>query len=172
MPDPGGNIPPCIMQIYKVNIATAASSQTSISTTVPGVWDACSISMLKQASQGKPTTNGYALQGLDDFQRIEYQFNDSSNSMVAFPIITREEANYNGRKSMAPPGQVSSESASLAGRQFVAPRSDTNFMLGLQFGELLNLSNQKFGFTLYSNDPAAAGGALLIYMWFRGQVAV
>jgi hypothetical protein len=142
----------------KLNLKqTLQSGFSSVSTKVPAVASAVSCSFIKQSHEYVANLNHIETETVPLVDRLVFAFNDSTNKYITFPIEHRMEILERYLQSMSNAGvnNVSLEKV----------EANQAFGVGLAFGEIINLANQKFQIQLTSGIKNTE--PYVIYMYFH-----
>lgn len=175
-----GKLVPTQMEIYNVYRASLETSNQNISTFVPALCDAVTISFIPLAEEGVAKLNylrcavplGKAPFGASSqdqmneygLERIIFAVNDVDSAVVNFTMQSREEICMNGLRSLRSPAVKYSELI----RHFREPSSD-RYLAGLNFGGLLDFSQNKFSCEMLSQSQ---GRPQVVYCFFRCSVTM
>jgi len=138
------------------------SSNASINSRVPAVCNACSISFLKASRENQIVSDNLALEVPPKIDEIQFLFNDSTNIMQQY--TQNEYGEYLE-------GYL--DSLKSAGVHQVSPnniKGNSVFGIGQNFGQAVDLSNQKFGVQVKSS--AGTNNAYIMYQYFHSQISV
>ena len=138
------------------------SSFASIQTKVPAICRGVTISFLKQSAENAERENNTQLMKVEGLNEVQYLFNDSTNSLISYILRDYEEVVSRAIDSVYDSGKNNATMNNLADNQ--------GFLAGLDFGGMVDLRNQKFGFQLESAITSA--DPMVAFMYFHSQVVV
>ncbi len=147
VPDDGPQ--PVVMRTSLALKNSMTSAANNISSKVPAVCDAVSISYLPQSHEYNAAYNNVALEEPPLFHSITYSFNDALNRFVTYKIDSKVEMGRRALDSLDSDGS----------HKMTLERISTNdgFLNGLSWEALIDLSNQKFNINsltgVSSTDP-------------------
>ena len=157
---------PLQMEVIQMVRNTAESNNTNISTKVPVVARSMTILFRQQGKLDNATEIHTRLEEPPKIERIEYQFNDSTQKYVTYALESREEFLANFQQSLG--------GDPMNGKHFLPVANEYHmesfFGLGLDFGEYLDLSKNKIGFNMKSSITSNLPYA--VFMYFRGLVSL
>jgi len=154
---PDSNQNKSIVMRTRLNIKQNVNSNfTNISTKVPAVCHAVSCSFQQQDRENTATNNNLQTEALPVLDRLQFLFNDSTNKYITYEIKDREE--------MIDRYLESFHSAGVNNMSLERLKSNDGFGIGLDFGNYIDLSNQKFNLQLNSQVNSVP---YVIYMYFH-----
>lgn len=136
------------------------SSYTNVSSRVPAIADAVSLVFLQTSRDNAAFWNNQALEQLPNLTRLQFLFNNSQNEAVAYEI---EESTEFLKRFV---DSLRSSGANHASQQIVS--ANDAWGLGLAFGELIDLRNQKFN--VQFNSGADSTTPYEAFMFFHSIV--
>lgn len=136
------------------------SSFANVQTRVPAVCNAVTVSFQPQIQENTPAYNNYQLHEVPNLTQTQFLFNDSTNTLVSYLIRAVSEVQDRAIDSMKDTG-----SNSLSLQNLV---NNNGFLVGLDFGEMIDLSSSKFSLQLTSAINSAI--PLICYMYFHSFV--
>ena len=153
--DPKNNQPVNMGVVYNVK-SNILSGTASISANVPAVCDAVAINFIEAAHDSVPVYNSYKMENIHSVNEVQYLFNDSTNSLVAYRITDQQEMveRFLDAMSNSSHNQVSIDNW----------RANSGFALGLNFDEGVDLSSNRF--TLQLNSGVTNAHPCNVYMYF------
>jgi len=137
------------------------SSNANISAKVPAVCNAVSCIFLRQGDEASASTDGQALAKVA-LDSVNFLFNDNLNKHITYDLTDRGAILQNFIESIADTGHN---------------RVNANFWkgdhqgIGINWGSMVSLSNQKFNIQIKSNDISNTN-PYLINMYFHSVVSV
>ena len=142
---------------------TIESNLTSLANRVPATVQSASCVFIREKNINQPIPNSLALEVPPDVSRVEFSFNDSTTQYVTFVLEDREEILYNYQRSWGfnQKNNITLDELDHEGR---------GYGIGLPFGQLIDMTNQKFGLTLESGISNV--DKYSITMFFRGVVGI
>ena len=131
--------------------SSVQSSLASVRVQVPAICSAVSISFMKQSDENVPVLSGVECQKLPGIRDLSFLFN-SANEFITYQI---QDINEMLKRYIESFGDTGMNQVYLD-----TFRGNNGFGLGLNFRELINLSNQQFTMQVTSditnNDPVSA----------------
>lgn len=161
--DPQDKAPTNMGVVYNVK-SNILSSTASISANVPAVCDAVAISFIQDQHDSTPVYNSYKLENVQGLNEVQYLFNDSTNSLIAYVIRDQSEMVERFLDS------ISNSSHNQVSQQ--KWRSNGGFALGLNFEEPVDLSNNRFTLQLGSGANNLNLYPVNCYMYFFARAAI
>lgn len=138
------------------------SGSANIQAQVPALVNACSISFIKTSNENVGSHNNYRREVLPNLTSVQYLFNNATNEYIQYRIDNRAEWSKRAIESFR-----DTKHSELTLKDFAGNHS---FLLGLNFGEFINLTNQTFSVQLESGatstDPYTA------FLYFHSVVEV
>lgn len=119
------------------------SAFSNVSSKVPAVCNAVSVSFLRQDQEYTNNYNNVALQQPPNISSVNYLFNDNSNQFVSFEIKDRVELMERGLEGLNSGTSNSCDLTKIS--------SNEAYILGLNWGQYIDLSNQKFNTQINSD---------------------
>jgi hypothetical protein len=143
-------------QVYSGQSAT-------LQTRVPAECAGVSISFLDISKENEPTANTLDLDKVDGLNEVQYLFNDSTNQLITYRL--RSQVEWIGRylESIRDP-RTGTNAATLSNLA-----SNVSWGLGLDFGGMVDLSNQNFAIEL-ERDSASSTTQYLVYFYFNSII--
>lgn len=138
------------------------SSYNTISSKVPGVCYSVSGSLLRTVNLGSKIANTYNQDKIPNLQSLQFLFNDTQDSRVAYEIRDNSEAVERYLESFAPLGK---NSASL-----INMSASRDYGVGLSFGMPVDLSNQKF--SMIVNSDVSNSDPLTLFLYFHSEIQI
>ena len=135
------------------------SAFSNVSSKVPAVCNAMTMSFLPQSHEHQPNFNNLALERPPNISAISYLFNDSSNQFVTFEINNRVEMIKRGLESIDGGASNSSSFDNLSANE--------GYILGLNWETPVNLSNQKFN--IQTNSDISSTNPYIVYLYFHSM---
>ena len=133
------------------------SSFANIQTRVPAICSAVTVSFQPQIQENTPTYNNYQLHEVPNLIQTQFLFNSSTNTLISYLIKSISEVQTRAIDSMLDTGRNALGTQKLA--------NNNGFLVGLDFGEMIDLSNSKFSLQLQSQVSSAV--PLICYMYFH-----
>lgn len=171
VPD-AGDAPPAVMRTIVPIKSTLESDFSNVASSVPAKCDSVSISYQFQKRENKlvdingssQVWDNSALNKIPNWKSIQYIFNNSNSEYVSYIIDSEQEALKRAIESLADTGHT----------QVALDNMDDNQHLihGLSFGEMVDLSNQKFNVQIEAPDGITSGNAMVIYLYFHSMINV
>ena len=159
--DPKSAAPTRMGVIYNVK-SNILSGTASISANVPAVCDSVAINFIESAHDSVPVYSSYKCENVHSLSEVQYLFNDSTNSLVAYQITDQTELveRFIDAMSNSSHNQVSIDNY----------RANSGFGLGLRFEEAVDLSNNRF--TLQLSSGVTNVSPVNVYMYFMSTAAI
>ncbi len=133
------------------------SAFSNTSSKVPAVCDSVSVSFLRQDHEYNGNFVNTALEEPPHITKINYLFNDSTNQYVSFELKDRAMMIQQGLNSINGGESNSAQLQKLS--------SNKGFILGLNWGAMVDLSNQKFNIQLQTDIDNLE--PYIMYMFFH-----
>ena len=161
--DPQDPAPTEMGIVYNVK-SNILSGTASISANIPAVCDAMACSFIQDQHDSVPVYNSYKLENVQGLQEVQYLFNDSTNSLIAYVIRDQQEMveRFLDAMSNSSHNQVSLQKW----------RSNGAFSLGLNFETPVDLSSNRFTLQLGSNATNLNQYPVNCYMYFFARAQV
>ena len=138
------------------------SGSANIQAQVPAKVNACSISFIETSHENVGSHNNYRREVLPNLTSVQYLFNNATNEYIQYRIDNRAEWSRRAIASFR-----DTKHSELTLKNFAGNHS---FLLGLNFGEFIDLTNQTFSVQLESGatstDPYTA------FLYFHSVVEV
>ena len=161
--DPKDPSPTVMGVVYNVK-SNILSGTASISANVPAVCDSVAISFIQDQHDSVPVYNSYKLENVQGLEEVQYLFNDSTNSLIAYVIRDQQEMVERFLDS------ISNSSHNQVSQQ--KWRSNGGFALGLNFEEPVDLSKNRFTMQLGSSATNLNQYPVNCYMYFMARASV
>ena len=161
--DPKDATPTEMGVVYNVK-SNILSGTASISANVPAVCDSVAISFIQDQHDSVPVYNSYKLENVQGLEEVQYLFNDSTNSLIAYVIRDQTEMVERFLDS------ISNSSHNQVSQQ--KWRSNGGFALGLNFEEAVDLSTNRFTMQLGSAATNLNQYPVNCYMYFFSRSSV
>jgi hypothetical protein len=161
VPDDGSNQP--VACRTKLNVKQSIqSSNANINVRVNAPCDAVSISFNVQAQENSPKYNNLVCHPVPNLTSTQFLFNDQTNALVSYQIRNNAEILDRAIASF-----VDAEKNSLSPPEVA---NGDNFLMGLNFDEVIPLGNQKFSVELQSSITNLV--PLVMYMYFHSSIQI
>ena len=157
IPDDGEQPPLLLRPKYSIK-QTAQSSLFNFSANAPIKATSATISYIKQSEESNVNTNSFRLERPVNVSRLQFLLNDQSNVLLTYPLEQQEEIVQHGLSSVA---EVRDNQASLSNLY-----ANNSYVQGLNFGQIIDVSMEKFGFNLQSSISNTA--PLTCFVHFHG----
>lgn len=141
---------------------TIESNNANIRTTVPAVCQSMSCIFHEEATLNTANSNDLELQTLPDVERVQFSFNDSNNTFIAYQLKYLDEILMNYQQSWGFTGNNMINSVKLG--------NGSTYGIGLPFKQAINLSNQSIAMNIYSN--CSPTNRYAVFMLFRAIVSI
>ena len=151
--------------IHKVKYmvrSTLESGSANIQAQVPAKVNAVSISFIKSDRENVAGHNNYRREVLPDLTSVQYLFNNATNEYIQYRIDDRAEWSRRAIQSF-----VDTHHSELTLKQFAGNHS---FLLGLNLGGFIDLTNQTFSVQLESG--ATSTDPYTCFLYFHSLVEV
>jgi hypothetical protein len=142
--------------------STLESGSANIQAQVPAKVNAVSISFIKSDRENVAAHNNYRREVLPDLTSVQYLFNNATNEYIQYRIDDRAEWSLRAVQSF-----VDTKHSELSLKNFAGNHS---FLLGLNFGEFIDLTNQTFSVQLESG--ATSTDPYTCFLYFHSVVEV
>jgi len=126
--------------------STIASNMANVSSKVPAVCDSVFISFLAQDRESSRLFKNTELEKIPSLNKVRYMFNDSTNKYVSYELKKLKEMMYQGILA------VNKSNPSRNATTMAKLDASKSFMLGLDFGNMVDLTNQKFNIQIESEN--------------------
>lgn len=163
VPDNGVYAPQYNMKVSTNLKQSLQSSYASISTKVPITASSAFITCILQSNENNALRNGMKGEELPNVSEVQFIFNDAMNQEFTYTLNNREEILFNYIKAVS--NGVSTNNASLN-----TLASNQAYGLGINFGQLLDLSKSKFGVNI--NSDVSSSAPYVLYMFFSGLLSL
>ncbi len=138
------------------------SQLSNHSARVPAICDAVSMSFIRLNREISQFHMNTALEKPSNIRNVKYMFNDSTSSYVTYELKNRMEILHYGARALSTGSHNNIRSDLLSANE--------SFVAGLDFGEVIDLKNQKFNVQLdteiSSDDP------FLMYQYYHSIISV
>jgi hypothetical protein len=138
----------------KQNISSALAN---ISTKIPAVCNAVSCSFQRQSRENTMSYNNHETERLPSVKQLQFLFNDSQQEYITYQIDDQEELLDRYLQSFSSDGNNSISLNKL--------RSNKGWGIGLNFGDFIDLSKQKFNVQITSEVQST--DKYIMYMYFH-----
>jgi hypothetical protein len=138
------------------------SANANLSTRVPAVCNAVSISFLKQTKENQLHSDNHALEKPPRLDEVQFLFNDATNQLVQYQQTDFGEYMDGYLSSLKSQG-VHNASANLV-------RANSVFGIGLDFNGEVDLSNQKISVQLKSS--VSNTNQYVMFMYFHSLISL
>lgn len=139
------------------------SGNVNLQTSVPAVCRSVSCVFHEENKLNTALYNDLATEILPDIQRVNFTFNDSNNSYIAYTLKYLRELLINYQESWGGAGKNSYSLRQIAD-------DGLGFGIGINFKENIDMSNQKFGLQIVSGVNAAR--KIAVFMFFRSMIEI
>tara|TARA_Y100000361_G_scaffold136395_1_gene137016 strand:- start:502 stop:1662 length:1161 start_codon:yes stop_codon:yes gene_type:complete len=159
VPDDGSNNPiPCRT---KINVKQSiASSKANVNVRVANSCDAVSCSFQVQSQENSSKYNNLVCHPVPNLTSTQFLFNDQTNSLISYQIRNNAEILDRAIDSFVDAQKNGCSPPKIANGE--------NFLLGLNFDEMIPLGNQKFSVEIDSSITNLV--PLVMYMYFHSMV--
>ena len=155
-----GIVAPMLMKSYVNVVSSVQSTATSISARVPSQSvNGVAISFVDQATTRSALLNSYALETLQLFSGIEFLFSNTAQNFLTYTVNDQSEAIAMGLAALDHDGHSRVSSKTLKANQ--------GYLLGINFGEYVDLSVQKFTVNLSSDYALITGNPMDCHLYFQ-----
>jgi hypothetical protein len=151
---------PVVMKTKLQIKSSIQSSFANVQTRVPAVCNAVTASFQIQANENTAVNNNLELNKVPALSQTQFLFNDSTNTLVSYILKNNSEVVSRAIDSMLDTGRNSLNTQNLA--------SNNGFLLGLDFDQQVDLSQQKFSVQLNSGITSLV--PMVIYLYFHSFV--
>jgi len=139
--------------VLKTKLALKQSIQSS-------VCNAMTASFQVQANENTAVNNNLELNKVPSLSQTQFLFNSSTNTLVSYILKNNSEVIDRAIDSMLDTGRNSLSPQNLD--------NNNGFLLGLDFDDMVDLSNQRFSVQLTSGITSLV--PMIIYMYFHSFV--
>lgn len=147
----------------KLNIKQSIqSSFANIQTKVPALCTAVSVSFLEQANENSAKYNNQELNNIPNLTQTQFMFNDSTNTLITYLIKNNSEVTQRYIDSFLDTGRNALSTSELA--------NNNGRGVGLDFGQVIDLSQQRFSLQLTSD--VSSSNPLIAFMYFHSFIEV
>lgn len=161
--DDGQDMP--VVMNTKLNIKKSVNANsTQLSVRIPALVNSVSCSFLDQAKQNELNDqNTLELQRPEAISRVVFSFNDTLNRYTTFeldqeiPILAKYLESFRG---------IDANSATIG-----KLKGNDGYGIGCNFGQYIDLENQRFGIDIQSNIGAAAK-VYILYAYFHSLIEI
>jgi hypothetical protein len=161
VPEPSVQLP-IQMKAHLCLKSTINSSLANVSSKVPAIADGVSISFLTQTREVATQFKNTELEKLPSVSKVRYMFNDSTSKFISYELKRIPDMIYEGVKQMNKNSERTMCRADLLS-------ANKSFMLGLDFGESIDLSKQKFNISIENDAPISP---LLMYAYYSSLISL
>ena len=141
-------------------VSSIQSTATSISARVPSQSvNGVAISFVEQANIRDPLKNSYALESFQKFSSIEFLFANTAQNFLTYTVDDQSEAIQMGLDALDTDGHTQVSTKTL--------KSNQGYLLGLNFSEYIDLSQQKFTCNLQSDYALITGNPMDCHLYFQ-----
>lgn len=162
VPQPSKQLP-IQMKAHLCLKSTINSSLANVSSKVPAIADGVSISFLTQNREVSNNFKNTELEKLPSVSKVRYMFNDSTNKYISYELKRIPDMILEGVKSM----NQNSNQRTLCRADLLS--ANKSFMLGLAFGQALDLSKSKFNISIENDQPI---NPLLMYAYYSSIISL
>ncbi len=159
---PMGDKEPVMMRTKVQLKQSIQSSFANVQSKVPAECLAVSASFQPQVEENTGQNNNLQLAKVPNLTKTNFIFNDATNTLVSYEIKNNSEITGRFIDSFMDTGRNSLSTQKLA--------NNNGFGVGLAFGQVVPLQNQKFSIQLTSDISSAV--PYLIYLYFHSFVQV
>tara|TARA_R110000782_G_scaffold22784_1_gene60070 strand:+ start:6842 stop:8032 length:1191 start_codon:yes stop_codon:yes gene_type:complete len=161
VPEPSVQLP-IQMKAHLCLKSTINSSLANISSKIPAVADGVSISFLTQNREVATQFKNTELEKLPSVAKVRYMFNDSTSKYISYELKRIPDIIYEGVKQMNKNNERTMCRSDLLS-------ANKSFMMGLDFGESIDLSKQKFNISIENDQPI---NPLLMYAYYSSLISL
>lgn len=161
VPEPSQQLP-IQMKAHLCLKSTINSTLANVSSKVPAIADGVSISFLTQTREVANQFKNTELEKLPAVSKIRYMFNDSTSKYISYELKRIPDMIYEGVKQMNKNNERTLCRADLLS-------ANKSFLLGLDFGEEIDLSKQKFNISIENASPISP---LLMYAYYSSLISL
>ena len=138
------------------------SGSANVQAQVPAQVNAVSVSFIKTSRENSGNHNNYRREVLPNLTSVQYLFNNSTNKYIQYRIDNSPEWSRRAIESFS-----DTQHSELTLKDFAGNHS---FLLGLNFGEFIDLTNQTFSVQLESG--ATSTDPYTCFLYFHSVVTV
>tara|TARA_R110000737_G_scaffold41147_8_gene61715 strand:+ start:1209 stop:2363 length:1155 start_codon:yes stop_codon:yes gene_type:complete len=137
--------------------SSLTSTFNNVSSRVPAVSDAVSVSFLQQSKEYDVNSMNTQLEEPPQISNLGYLFNDSSNKFITFQLKDKSEMIKRGLESLDSMGSNSMQLSNLSANE--------SFIVGLKWNQPVDLSNTKFNIQI--NSGISNNNSYIMYQYFH-----
>jgi hypothetical protein len=142
--------------------SSLTSANANLASKVPAVCDSVAISYLPHSREYTANYSNTELSNPPDITRLSFLFNDATNKFITFSITDRDEMIKRGLEGLSSGRSNDINLNKLA--------SNDGVIHGLNWGQFIDLSNQKFNFNIESSISNAS--PYHVFMYFSSLTKV
>ena len=171
VPDIGQKNPVVMRSLVPIK-STLESDFSNVASSVPAKCDSVSISyQFSERENQVVNTAGHAqvwdnnaLNSIPNWDSIQFIFNNSNSEYISYIIDTQQEALKRGIESLRETGhnQVALDNM----------EDEDHLIHGLSFGEMIDLSNQRFNIQINAPSGISANNKMTIYCFFHSMITL
>jgi hypothetical protein len=155
-----GTDQPMLMRSYVNVVGSMQSTSTTISARVPSQQvSSLSMSFEQQAHLQSTEFSSTALENLPQWDSVEYLFANSLQNYITYRITDEGDALVRGLASLESGGHSQVRASTL--------KANNGFIFGLDFGEYVDLSRQKFTINMKLLDASITQNAVDAFLYFN-----
>jgi hypothetical protein len=166
VPDDGNNNPITFQKFQQIP-HNLNSANANISSLMPGLSNSMCASFLLTSDDHSYTANNLKTAHLPLVTRVTFAFNDADNVRVSYPIESNEELQLLAQRALG----VDGPNSLRLSRQQQRNADSEGFLIGVVFGQLVNLTRSKFDLQIRSdttNGVDNSSSKYTAYLYFRG----
>jgi len=154
---------PISMRSHLCLKSTINSNMANVSSKVPAICDSVFISFLPQNRESSRLFKNTELEKIPSLNKVRYMFNDSTNKFISYELKHVKEMVYQGILA------VNKSNPSKNATSMAKLDASKSFMIGLDFQDMVDLTNQKFNIQIESE---ANNTPFLMYSYYSSIISV
>jgi len=164
VPDDGKYLPQYTMRVMTSIKSSMQSTYSNLSYKVPMVCDSFYATAILQSEEDNALVNGLQNERIPNVSELQIIWNDTMNQQITYSLVNEEEI-LNNFITAVKRSQVGSNNAGLN-----TLASNNGWGLGLNFGQLVDLSKTKLGLNIKSS--ISSGNPYVLYAFFSGILSI
>ena len=154
---------PMLMRSYTSVVSSINSTSTAIKARVPSAQvSSVSMTFAKQSNLQSPEFNSYALESIPKWDSVEYLFANSLQNYITYTITDEDDALSRGLAALESAGHSQVSQKTL--------KANKGMIMGLDFNEYVNLSQQTFTVNLKILDASVTQAPFDCFLMFHSLI--
>jgi hypothetical protein len=164
VPDDGNYLPQYTMRVMTSIKSSMQSTYSNLSYKVPMVCDSFYATAILQSEEDNALVNGLQNERIPHVSELQIIWNDTMNQQITYSLVNEEQIlnNFIEAVRRSQPGSNNTGLNTLA--------SNNGWGLGLNFGQLVDLSKTKLGLNIKSDINS--GNPYVLYTFFSGILSI